>query len=83
MASISVSEIRREIIRCANYREAFAVRNFLADYLDVRGLTDCLTIDVVAPSTGSRDWYVNLVLYKPFDPLIFRTPAGDLSNNHE
>lgn len=83
MASIAVTEIRREIIRCADYREAFAVCNFLADYLDVRGLTDRLTVDVVAPSMGSCDWYVNLVLHKPFEPLIFRTPDGDLSNNHE
>lgn len=83
MASIAVTEVRREIIRCANYREAFAVCKFMADYLDVRGLTDRLTVDVVAPSRGSRDWRVNLVLYKPFEPLIFLTHTGDLSNNHE
>lgn len=82
MASIAVTEIRREIIRCANQREALAIGKFLTDYLDVHGLTDRLTVDVVAPSSGSRDWYVNLVLYTPFE-LIFLTPAGDLSNNHE
>lgn len=83
MASIAVTEIRRELIRCASHHEAFAVCKFLADYLDVRGLTDRLTVDVVAPSMGSRDWCVNLVLYKPFEPLIFLTHDGDLSNNHE
>lgn len=83
MASIAVTEIRREIIRCASHREAFAVCKFLVDYLDVHGHNDRLTVAVVAPSGGSRDWYVNLVLYKPFEPLISLIPAGDLSHNHE
>jgi len=35
-----MSESRREIIYCANRRMASAVCEFLADYLDVRDLTE-------------------------------------------
>lgn len=75
MSSISVTEIRREIIHCANHREAFAVGKFLADYLDVRGLTDRLGICVVAPSKGSKSWRVDLISYEPHDALTFLAPA--------
>ncbi len=65
MASISAAEIRREIIHCDNHREAFAVCKFLADYLDVRGLTDRLGIFLVAPSKDSQSWHVDLIFYEP------------------
>jgi hypothetical protein len=64
-----MTEIRREIIYCENHREASAVRKFLADYLDVRGVTDHLEIDVVAPGKGSHGWRLDLVVYEPFDAL--------------
>jgi hypothetical protein len=76
MPSISANEIRREIIHCANHSEAFAVCKFLADYLDVRGLTDRLGIFLVAPSKGSQSWRVDLILYEPFDALTFLAPAA-------
>jgi hypothetical protein len=77
MGSIAVTQNRREIIYCANYYEASAVRGFLTDYLDVRGLTDRLTIDVVAPAKGNCGWRVDLVTYQPVDALAFLALAGD------
>jgi len=54
MESIAVSEIRREIIYCANHREASAVSKFLADYSEVRGLADRLTFLAPACDRGSN-----------------------------
>jgi hypothetical protein len=76
MSSISLTEIRREIIHCANHREAFAVCKFLVDYLDIRGLTDRLEICLAAPSKGSQSWRVDLIWYEPLDALTFLAPAA-------
>jgi hypothetical protein len=73
MGSIAVTESRREVIYCANHREASAVCKFLSDYLDVRGLTDRLAIDVVAPEKGDYGWRVDLV-YEPLYALAFLAP---------
>lgn len=83
MESIAVPEIRREIIYCANHREASAVSKFLADYLEVRGRADRLTIDSLAPAKGSHAWRVDIVAYETFDAFTFLAPACDRGSNHE